>query len=308
MVKVGYMKDVKLREWYWETVSGIMNKKKNPVPRTCLENLWAERLTDREILYDIIFEEPAVLFLKYEWIKKYADRRKGSACAVENEIISQYIHGDMLSKEDRFALMEKMNVRVCPYCNQQYVYAVRFDDDKDGRYLGDLDHVMPKKAFPLFALSLWNLVPACKSCNQLFKRNQKKEILSPIASGFGSDCVFRIEYHSVGAIQGASLDFDAEWKISSAAESSKKQKIENNMDVFKLNELYKGHKREIQLILWKKAVCSNKAYQESLKSMVKSIRGGSLEMEHFLYGMDLSERKFGEQPHAKMVHDIVKYN
>ena len=311
MVKVEYMKDVELREWYWEVVCNIMNKKKKKnksTPQDDLEKIWVKRLTDNKVLYDIIFEELSVLVLKYEWIKEYVDKCGKNDYVMGNNIISKYINGKMLSKEIRFALMEKMNVRVCPYCNQQYVYAIRYNKH-DGQYLGDLDHVMPKQAYPLFALSLWNLVPSCKSCNQLFKRNHKKEILSPIEEGFDEDCILRIKYHSVNAIKGSSLDFDVEWNINDCTDKrKKKQKMANNIDVFKLNDLYKEHKREIRSILWKKAICSNKAYQNSLNSIIKSLSGGEMKIEDFLYGMNISERKFSEQPHSKMIYDIVKYN
>lgn len=308
MVKVEYMKDQKVREWYWKTIRNMLGKKRKPSPKNKLEKIWAERLSDCKIMYDIIFEELSVLVLKYEWIKEYVDKCKKNDYVAGNNIISQYINADMLSKEIRLELIERMGVRVCPYCNQQYIYAIRFYGD-DGRYLGDLDHVLPKKAYPLFALSLWNLIPACKSCNQLFKRDQQKEILSPIEAGFGEDCILKIKYRSINAIKGASQEFEVKWEISDGNDQSKrKQKIANNIDVFKLNELYEGHKSEIQLILWKKAVYSNKVYQNSIKRMLNVISGGKLEMENFLFGIDLSKQKFGEQPHAKMIYDIVKYN
>lgn len=196
-----------------------------------------------------------------------------------------------------------MNVWVCPYCNQQYVYAVHFEND--GRYLGDLDHVIPKSEYPLFALSLWNLVPACKSCNQVFKSRHKEEILSPVEDGFGEDCIFKINFHSIDAIKSASLDFDVEWD-NRAEKTEKKNKIGNNIALFKLNKIYGVHKREIQFILWKKYIYSNKQYLDSFRSMVSDI--GKIRMDEFCYGIDLSEEKLGEHPHAKMIHDIVKYN
>lgn len=302
------MKDIKLREWYWKTIKNIIDKKRKPSPKEDFEIIWTERLSDNKIIYDIIFEELSVLVLKYKWMKEYVNKCKNNDFAKVNNIISQYMNADILSKEIRFALMEKMGVRVCPYCNQQYIYAIRFGG-KDGRYLGDLDHVMPKKAYPLFALSLWNLIPACKSCNQLFKRDQQTEILSPIEAGFDEDCVFKIQYRSISAMKGASQEFDVKWEIRDGNDKSeKKQKIANNIDVFKLNELYEGHKGEIQLILWKKAIYSNKVYQDSIENTIELISKGERQAEKFVYGIELSERKFGEQPHAKMIHDIVKYN
>ena len=305
MIKVEYLDDVVLREWYWEHVKYIIGRNKKKSLRNALEKIWAERLTDLDILYDIIFEELSVLVLRYKWIGDYVEKCNQNDSDQENNIIMHYIDEKKLTAKIRVELMDRMNVRVCPYCNQQYIYMIHGRDTV--RYLGDLDHVMPKKRYPLFALSLWNLVPACKSCNQIFKGKKQKEILSPLEDGFGEDCIFRIKYHNVEAIRGASTDFDVEWS-NCAKDIEKKNKITNNIDVFQLNEIYKVHKREIQLILWKKAVFSNIVYRKSINSIIKSVDNGGLEMEMLLYGMDLSEDKLGEQPHAKMTHDLIKYN
>ena len=73
MVKVEYLKDQKVREWYWKTIRNMLGKKRKPSPKNKLEKIWAERLSDCKIMYDIIFEELSVLVLKYEWIKEYVD-------------------------------------------------------------------------------------------------------------------------------------------------------------------------------------------------------------------------------------------
>lgn len=67
-------------------------------------------------------------------------------------------------------------MRVCPYCGLEYV-----DVLDDGRYLGDLDHVYPKSICTLFSLSIWNLIPSCKKCNQSLKRNNRKNFKSNTA-------------------------------------------------------------------------------------------------------------------------------
>jgi hypothetical protein len=57
------------------------------------------------------------------------------------------------------------NVLYCPYCwlNQFQIIL----DDKLSSF--DLDHFLPKSRFSQFALSLYNLFPVCKYCNQTLK-------------------------------------------------------------------------------------------------------------------------------------------
>ena len=62
-----------------------------------------------------------------------------------------------------------LDVRYCPYCNAETVGTAMLP----GRiHLPDIDHIFPKKKYPLLSLSLYNLVPACNRCNSRFKKSK----------------------------------------------------------------------------------------------------------------------------------------
>ena len=44
-----------------------------------------------------------------------------------------------------------------------------------GRTRADLDHFLAKSKTPIFACSLYNLVPSCKICNSSFKHQQETD-------------------------------------------------------------------------------------------------------------------------------------
>ncbi|HAF27924.1 MAG TPA: hypothetical protein DCG75_02650 [Bacteroidales bacterium] len=57
----------------------------------------------------------------------------------------------------------------CPYCNDNKIDIIDISTEDDNEkitkaYL-DLDHFMPKSQNPFFALSFFNLIPSCHSCN-----------------------------------------------------------------------------------------------------------------------------------------------
>lgn len=52
---------------------------------------------------------------------------------------------------------------LCPYCNRNYTHTVFEGNEFKGR--PELDHFLPKSIFPFFAVSLFNLIPVCHSCN-----------------------------------------------------------------------------------------------------------------------------------------------
>lgn len=68
-------------------------------------------------------------------------------------------------------------VRVCPYCNRQYITPVITKKRK--RMRADLDHFWPKSKYPIFSMSIYNLVPSCKFCNSSLKHEADPGIDAP---------------------------------------------------------------------------------------------------------------------------------
>lgn len=62
-----------------------------------------------------------------------------------------------------------LDVRYCPYCNAETVGIISSSAKRDKASFSAIDHVLPKGDYPLLALSLYNLVPACYRCNSQFK-------------------------------------------------------------------------------------------------------------------------------------------
>lgn len=63
------------------------------------------------------------------------------------------------------------DIHTCHYCDMTYINYFQYEEvAKNGKQKGirtqfDLDHVLDKGRCPLVALSLYNLVPACPTCN-----------------------------------------------------------------------------------------------------------------------------------------------
>lgn len=80
--------------------------------------------------------------------------------------------------------VRQLDVRYCPYCNAETVGVVDYVEHKEWitakkqsqrvkntphESFSAIDHILPKDDYPLLALSLYNLVPACFRCNSQFK-------------------------------------------------------------------------------------------------------------------------------------------
>lgn len=60
----------------------------------------------------------------------------------------------------------------CPYCNETPMKIVPKAEEHNHKdlMLFDIDHFYSKSSFPYLALSFYNHIPSCKTCNQIYKR------------------------------------------------------------------------------------------------------------------------------------------
>ncbi|KMY28269.1 hypothetical protein ACZ11_23840 [Lysinibacillus xylanilyticus] len=73
-----------------------------------------------------------------------------------------------------YRYVESLNTKICPYCHAQYINPIRNNRALNGagkQARPHLDHFIPISMFPIFSISLYNLVPSCYYCNSYFKSN-----------------------------------------------------------------------------------------------------------------------------------------
>jgi len=66
-----------------------------------------------------------------------------------------------------YKLCAMLDIETCPYCNLCNEITIIRDDD--GKIRPAIDHFFDKARYPLFAISLGNLIPSCHHCNSTFK-------------------------------------------------------------------------------------------------------------------------------------------
>ena len=150
---------------------------------------------------------------------------------------------DNLEKWCRNLFLYLANITVCPYCNRQYVTKFNGIDNGKKRSTADLDHFYPQAQYPYLALSLYNFIPSCHTCNSTMKNQDKIGIdthIYPYTDSMEEDIKFSIETDSFmdnifTKNQNINIDIDV---ISTDIEKNKK--IENSLKTFKLREVYKN--------------------------------------------------------------------
>ncbi len=78
----------------------------------------------------------------------------------------KYLDDDM--KYNAYALIENLGVKICPYCEEEYLHVLHDEKNKLQRTL-ELDHFFPKSIYPALAMCFYNLVPSGQVCNGIKK-------------------------------------------------------------------------------------------------------------------------------------------
>lgn len=170
-----------------------------------------------------------------------------------------------------------------------------------------LDHILDKGSHPLIALSLYNFVPSCYSCNSKFKgskqfiNNPSMGYLSPTSDkfSFNDDVKFKLYFHNnkdISKIQNTNdylLDFSY---------SKNQKEYEKYIDTFKLKGRYIFHKDEVMSLINKK----EKYSQSQLNEISNIVNISSEQIKKDIFGKELFEGNTEDVSMTKFKKDIAK--
>ena len=186
--------------------------------------------------------------------------------------------------QDSFVIDEVENE--CPSCKQEINGQTKVVNT------AQLDHFFPKDSYPLFAVSFYNLIPSCYSCNHVKLNKDLKH--SPYDSSFSFDDVkFTYIPKSTDKI---------EIKID-----SRNPDFKNGIRILSIEELYQSHIDVVNELIWKKEVYT-KSYRDGLSKILNQthIELSEAELNRFITGHYMDKENYGKRPLSKMVTDISK--
>jgi hypothetical protein len=227
---------------------------------------------------------------------------------------------DKIDSELRKKIIDSKNISVCPYCNRNYISStykflqcnicnqeLLVIDGTEKECPGckqeikgltkvvntaQLDHFFPKDSYPLFAVSFYNLIPSCYSCNHVKLNKDLKH--SPYDSSFPFDDV-KFTYIP------KSTD-----KIEIKIDSCNPDFI-NGIRILGIEELYQSHIDVVNELIWKKEVYI-KSYRDGLSRILNqtNFELSKAEVNRFITGHYTDKENYGKRPLSKMVTDISK--
>lgn len=123
------------------------------------------------------------------------------------------------------------DLKSCPYCNRSFVSLYR--KGKKTLRTGWLDHFYPKDKYPYLALSFFNLIPTCPTCNQ--KKGTSEFSFNPYSNEYDVDFDIKFEYL---LLPDTPLDKIDSIDLKLIAED---EQYKNFISKLELEEIYKTH-------------------------------------------------------------------
>ena len=242
-------------------------------------------------LKEVITAKPEKLDEIAQWAKDKADEYEF--------MIKKYKNFTTKKDEyDAYKLAKKLNVNVCPYCNINSTYTVTKEDNKKITRT-EFDHFYDKATHPILALSFYNIIPSCHTCNSTIKGSEEfsmKSHLNPYADSFDEVTKFNLRiknskfYHSV---DGFEVKLETEDK-----------RAENNIKCFELDILYENHKDIILELIQKEAIYNESYLDELLTQYEGTLFKNKEDLQRLISGGYVSDDEIGKRPLSKLIKDI----
>lgn len=214
-----------------------------------------------------------------------------------NMKISEIFNYDKYLKANQLArgnILNNINIKVCPYCNRQYIDTYSIEGEI--KSIAQIDHFYPKKLFPLYSLSLLNFVPSCSYCNCSIKKDRLFPWSKIYHSHTMNPKIFSVEFSEFNGIYGDQDSFDLVMDIQD--ENGKK-----NSAFFRHEHIYKNHKVDISELL-KRRVLYNHLYKYSLEKCL-SEEISEKDFKKIIFGVSGLEEDLTSIPLSKLKNDIL---
>ncbi|MDD2358549.1 MAG: hypothetical protein PHX13_11630 [Thiovulaceae bacterium] len=155
-------------------------------------------------------------------------------------------HGyEELANLNKYEFIKNIGLESCPYCNRSYIYTL----NRNTKIKPEIDHFYPKDLYPILAISYYNLIPSCPTCNGLGAKSNQDSFALNLKNPYlmnSDDFKFNFNIKTLNILNPLSnIDKDS-------VEIFFENEVPNQADVFGLEELYKEH-RDIVIELYIKA-------------------------------------------------------
>lgn len=251
-------------------------------------------------------DELLIIHKEYEKLK-FDNKDKNIADGFFKDVYESHFQ-----KKNGKVFLNKLNIDTCIYCNRNYT--LDFKNLTNAR--AQLDHWFPKTYFPILALSFYNLIPSCQSCNQI-KGEGDKIVKSIIKNNKASKEQIRKwwEEDSLKHLNHPylkSYNFKFTWIYDNSLDNIKVEcktnynETKNTLEFNKTEDIYNAHsEKELKDLLYLRYKYSDNYIDILLNKTFKGVMSKE-EAYRMIFGIKIKEEDFHKRPFSKFKHDIIE--
>lgn len=207
----------------------------------------------------------------------------------------RYISG---SQSTSYWIAENLKCNTCTYCNRNYTLTVSRDEEfnrqnKNTRITRpQFDHWFSQSQHPLLALSIYNLIPSCSTCNSDIKGSIEFSLDKHIHPHVPFKDSYKFSYSK------NSLDKD------SVTIKVNGKKMEDTLSLMKLEKVYKAHDDfELKDLIQLSQKYSKNYINMLFNEFFKDLSIDEDEICKLIFGIDVGSHQ--NRAMSKFKHDII---
>ncbi|MDV3864767.1 HNH endonuclease [Elizabethkingia anophelis] len=201
-----------------------------------------------------------------------------------------------LDERKNYALAKLLEQHTCNYCNREYIFIY----EKKGKgMVPQFDHWFPKKDFPLLALSFYNLIPSCATCNTI-KSSDNLNLSSHLHPYIDENIAssYSFSYIALGSTKN---------QIVFKNNSLFNTKGIDTVKALNLELIYQGHSdKELQDLIDLRYKYSTNYLNILLEKMFPDIDISKEERYRLIFGIEIEKENYHKRIFSKFKDDIIK--
>ncbi|QBR13221.1 hypothetical protein E3D81_14015 [Sphingobacterium sp. CZ-2] len=229
---------------------------------------------------------------------------------VKGKYDTKNISKEFVDRYSSFHLTNNLGIKTCIYCNRNYTDTItsgvrinKFKNKKIPTRLlisrPTLDHWFPKSEYPILAISFFNLIPTCSTCNSSVKGKSSLNLVNHFHPYFKNPNVDRqLNYQF-------NFNLDDPNKANIIIDS-KNDFTRSSIREYSIDKLYSNHNDELQSLM-KLKKHFGRSYLNNLSNILEDTDITANEMQRIIFGYSTDNTEdILKRPLSKFRSDILK--
>lgn len=194
-------------------------------------------------------------------------------------------------------IFQDLGIKSCVYCNSQM--SVYFDVKGRKKAQYQIDHFYPQGTYPHLSICIFNLLPACYSCNNI--KNKSAYSFYPYSATLDYDNFkFSVPISSISKYLTSNNinDLVIEFKHDSS-------KLNNFKDILGIEAIYNTQKDLVAEMLDKKRIY-NQNHINNLKKLCEDNNISESQLKRIIVGNYTEPHEIHKRPMSKFMQDVAK--